>query len=253
MSSFSGHVILGLVAFDTTRWSLVLRAGTDDSDGARALDQLCQVYWPPVYALYRSLGSGMDEAQDLTQGLFADLLARGDLANADPARGRFRSFLRACAQNYAANQRDRKRAQKRGGNQPILSIDFGPEETRFRAEPIDRLDPAALFDRRWAQAIIETSLEQLAADEREAGRGPLFELLRSSLDGAVPKTPWVEVAAELGSSEGAVRVAAHRLRERFRERLLSAVRDTLGPGESGESGEDEDNQELTELLAALRP
>lgn len=237
------------MAFATTRWSLILRAGTQDSDGARALDQLCRVYWPPVYALYRASGHGVDEAQDLTQGLFTDLLTRGDLASADPKRGRFRTFLRRCAQNYAANQRDRGQAQKRGGDRQIQSIEFGDEETRFRQEPLHRLDPAALFDRRWAQAIIETALDQLAGDENAAGRGALFERLRDSLDGAVPNTPWVEVAAQLGSSEGAVRVAAHRLRERFRERLLSAVRDTLGPAEEGDAG----TSELTELLAALQP
>src|SRR5690606_34251761 len=189
-------------------------------------------YWTPVYALYRAEGLDVDAARDLTQSLFAELLARRDLSSADRERGRFRAFLRACAKHHLANERKRARAQKRGGGRTVEPLEVGGEEARLSREPVDRLDPAALFDRRWAQAVIESALERLGVDERHAGRGRLFEILRGALDGSGPARPWAVVASELGTTEGALKVAAHRLRARFRERILAEVRETLdGVGE----------------------
>lgn len=233
------------MSFRTTRWSLVLRASRADTEGLRALDELCAAYWPPVYALYRGEGLDPEAAGDLTQGLFADLLARGDLAKADRERGRFRAFLRTCARHFLANERDRARARKRGAGRLPLSLDVEGEEGRLRREPMDRLDPAALFERRWAQAVIEAALGRLRRDEAAAGRGELFETLRPALEGTPPARGWAALAEEIGTSEGALRVAAHRLRARFRERLLTEVRDTIDdPATAG--------SELEELLAALR-
>lgn len=232
------------MAFHTTRWSLIARAHGDDAVAKKALDDLCCIYWPPVYAMYRGEGMPSEQARDLTQGLFASLLERHDFELADPQKGRFRAFLRTCARNWLANERDRERALKRGGAAKTFSLDAGDEEQRYLAEPHDQLDAAALFERRWAQAVIEQALSQLEQAEKEAGRGHVFASLRPVLEGDAPAGSWAELAAELATTEGALRVAAHRLRQRFRERLEAEVRDTL----SDEQGPD---AELAELLAAL--
>lgn len=234
------------VAFRTTRWSLIARASREDEVAASALDELCRIYWPAVYALYRGEGLGPEEARDLTQGLFLNLLERRDFGRADPDRGRFRAFLRTCARHWLANERRKDRTAKRGGDVAHFALDVDDEEQRRGREPVDRLDAAALFDRRWAQAVIEQALAGLEAEEREAGRGEVFEHLRPALGDVRPARPWADVAAGLGTTEGALRVAAHRLRKRFRERLEAEVRDTLAePG--GDPG-----GELAELLEALQ-
>ncbi len=232
------------MAFHTTRWTLVTRAARPDEAGARALDELCTTYWPAVYAFYRSDGATPDAAADLTQGLFADLLTRGDLASADAERGRFRTFLRSCARNFRANELDRSRAEKRGGGTAPLSLDIEREESRIRLEPMEQLDPAAAFDRRWAQTVIEDALAELESAERGADRGEMFDRMRATLEGRAPEKPWAEVADEVGSTEGALKVAAHRLRHKYRECLVRGVRETLGD-------EVDVDEELAALLAAL--
>lgn len=233
------------MAFHTTRWSLIARATGDGGEARKALDELCRLYWPAVYAMYRAEGVESERARDLTQGLFADLLARDDLGRADPERGRFRAFLRTCARNWLANQHARDRAIQRGGGATTFSFDVTDEEQRLRHEPVSRLDAAAMFERRWAQAVIERALERLADEEQEAGRGAVFGVLRPSLEGDRLDRSWAELAVELGTTEGALRVAVHRLRKRFRERLEAEVRDTLADA----SG---DGDELAELLRALQ-
>jgi RNA polymerase sigma factor (sigma-70 family) len=239
------------VAFRTTRWSLIARATRgDDEVAVRALDELCRIYWPAVYALYRGEGIAVEEARDLTQGLFTVLLERGDFGKADRERARFRSYLSACARHWLANQRDRERALKRGGGVALvpLVVDddaVAGEERRLVREPIDARDAEAWFERRWAQALIEHALAGLAAEERAAGRGVVFDLVEPSLSGASPPRPWAELADELGTTEGALRVAAHRLRQRFRDRVAREVRETLGEDVS-------EGEELAVLLAALQ-
>ncbi len=220
------------------------RAGRDGADAAQALDELCAKYWPPVYALYRREGLDPEAARDLTQSLFAELLARGDLVRADPARGRFRTFLRTCARNLLANQRDADRAQKRGGGRTPLSIDVAAEERYLAHEPIDRSDASAIFERRWAHAVIQGALGQLEADEAAAGREAQFAALRPSLDGGALARSYAELALELATTEGALKVAAHRLRARFRNALVAEVRQTLGDREAP-------GDELRELFLAL--
>lgn len=232
------------VAFQTTRWSLVLRAAHADADGAAALAELCAADWPPVYAFYRRSGIAADRAADLTQGLFADLLERGGLPAADPQRGSYRAYLRACARHWLANRQDHDAAQKRGGGVRVVSLDCDAEERRLRREPVATEGPEQAFERRWAQSLIEAALAGLEADERAAGRGALFGLLRPVLDSGAPSRPWRQLAAELDTTEGALRVAAHRLRTRFRERLCAEVRETLPPDAPA-------GDELSELLRAL--
>jgi RNA polymerase sigma-70 factor (ECF subfamily) len=233
------------VAFHTTRWSLITRASRADEGSTKALNELCQIYWPAVYAMYRVDGVDPDRASDLTQGLFADLLEREDIAKADPDRGRFRTFLRTCARNWLHNERDRERAKKRGGATQTFSLDASEEEQRLQHEPKLDQDAGAIFERRWAQAVIEQALHTLSVEEYQAGRGNAFEVLRPSLEGDSLSRSWAEVAADLGTTEGALRVAVHRLRQRFRARLEAEVRDTLAE-------HDTDGRELAELLSALQ-
>ncbi len=233
------------MSFQTTRWSLVLRARRPDADGARALDELLGAYWQPVYVLYRRLGATADDAADLTQGLFARLLARGDLDTVAPDRGRFRDFLRSCARHWWANERERAAATKRGGGVHHVSFDRDGTEAWLSAQPADGGDAAALFERRWAQTVLDRALWRLEQEEVAAGRGAQFAQLSGCLAGSPPPEPWSVIAHRIGTSEGALRVAAHRLRVRFRACVVTEVRETLpddcAPGD-----------ELQELLAALQ-
>jgi len=229
----------------TTRWSLILRARQRDAAGAEALGQLLAAYWQPVYVFFRRLGADADAAADLTQGLYADLLQRGDLATASPERGRFRAFLRTCARHWWANERERAAAQKRGGGVPPVPIDRGDVETWIGEHAVDGDDAAALFEQRWAQTVLDRAMWRLEQEELAAGRRDQFARLRMCLDGGPPPEPWAALAARLATTEGALRVAAHRLKERFRDCIASEVRETLpddcAPGE-----------ELQELLVALQ-
>lgn len=238
------------MTFQPTRWSLVLRAGGDDAAARNALEELCAAYWPPVYALYRREGLAPDHARDLTQTLFAELLARNDFARADPQKGSLRGYLRACARHLLANERDKARAQKRGHGHGFVPLDVDDEEARLAREPADGLDAAAAFERRWAQAVIEAALARLERDEQEAGRAALFAALRPGLEGASPTSPYAELAAALAMTEGALKVAAHRLRARFRDALLAEVRETLPAGAADQDAGD-GQAELRELLTAL--
>lgn len=215
-------------AFATTRWSMILAArGTGEPEARRALEELCTLYWYPLYAFARRRGHDVEEAQDLVQGFFARFLARDALARVAPGRGRFRSFLLACLRNHIADERDRARAKRRGGGIAPLSLDFEDAEGRYIREPATGLTPEHLYERRWALALLERVLLRLEADYAEAGKTPLFEALRSHLAGDSDRAPHAELAATLGMGEGAVRVALHRLRRRYRERLRAEIAETV--------------------------
>ena len=211
--------------FPTTRWSRVARAGDRAGDDARAaLAELCAAYWYPIYAMIRRLGHA--DALDLTQGYFARLLEKPVIAAADPARGRFRAFLRADCRFYLGDCRDRQRAEKRGGGRSSLSIDARDAEGRYLLEPADDLAPDRLFDRAWALTLLGRALDRLAADYAAAGRGAVFERLQGVLTGA-GKVPYARVATDLGLTEAAVQQAASRLRRRYREALRDEIAATL--------------------------
>jgi RNA polymerase sigma factor (sigma-70 family) len=232
------------VSFATTRWSLVLRARRPDADGQRALDELLAAYWQPVYVLYRRLGARPQDAEDLTQGLFAHLLARGDLATATPERGRFRAFLATCARHWWANERERTTTSKRGGDVRVRSLDAADAERWLDGEADAAADPALAFDRRWARTVLDRATSRLERQEQEAGRGTRFAELRDRLADGDRGEPWSALAARIGVNEGALRVAAHRLRARLRDCVLAELRDTV---EHGVELEDE----VRALLAAL--
>jgi len=220
--------------FATTRWSLVLAARDASSpESAAALEALCRTYWYPLYGLVRRLGHGPHDAEDLTQAFFARLLAGGRLQAADPERGRFRTFLRVALKRFLANERARAQSVRRGGGQVFVPFDAARAETRLQGDARDSpLPPDALFERHWALALLEEALARLRAEQAAAGREAEFLRLKEFLAADRGAIPYAVIAAELGLSEGAARVAVHRLRKRFRELFRAAVADTVG--DSGE-------------------
>jgi RNA polymerase sigma-70 factor (ECF subfamily) len=201
-----------------------------DPHKARArepLDDLCQAYWYPLYAYIRRRGNGPERARDLTQDFFARLLERGILAEADPTRGRFRSFLRTVCAHYLANRHDREMARKRGGDRVSVSIDGVDAEGRYERELADELTPDRIFDRSWALALLGRVLEELRREYDEAGKAATFEALRGGLEFGPEDIPHAAIAARLGTSVGAARVAAHRLRRRYGELLRHEIASTL--------------------------
>jgi len=230
--------------FATTHWSLVLAARDRAEPGAHAaLASLCGLYWYPLYAYVRRRGHGADEAHDLTQEFFARLLAKDFLAGVDRGKGEFRSFLLAACNHFLANERDRARAKKRGGGRPVLSLDAADAEGRYRAEPAGGLTPEQLFERRWALALLGEVMARLRADYKGKGKGRLFDRLRGFLVGE-KGAGHRGAADELGLSEGAVKVAVHRLRGRYRELLREEIGRTVATS-------DEIEEEIRELFAAL--
>jgi RNA polymerase sigma-70 factor (ECF subfamily) len=216
------------VRFETTSWSLIVRAQADDSAEAReAMSRLFETYWPPVYAFIRRRGQSPSEAEELAQAYFARFFEKGYARDFRPEAGRFRTFLRVSVSNFLANEWDRERAQKRGGTTRILSLDAATAEERYRLEPLDGLTPEAIFERNWAAALLGRCLERLRAEEA-AGRPERFHVLKRFLVGD-DAAGYASAATELGMSEPTVRVAVHRLRKRFgsvlREEVLRTVTD----------------------------
>lgn len=220
--------------FTTTRWSVVLAAGAQPSAAAgsaarEALAVLCQTYWYPLYAYVRRSGQHPEEARDLTQSFFVHLLEKHALGAADPQRGRFRSFLLTALKNYLANEWNRQRAEKRGGGRAVLplSADFDSAERLYGREPAETLTPERLFERRWALTLLDAVLADLQAQYVAGGRAKLFDHLKPYLTGDSHVQPQAQTAAELGISEGAVQVAVHRLRQRYRQLLRAHIEQTV--------------------------
>ncbi len=214
--------------FPTTCWGQILSAGNGASPEARAaLEELCRDYWYPLYAFARRKGHDPETAQDLVQSVFTSLLERHDLRGLAPERGRFRSFLMACCAHYAARQNDRERAIKRGGGRSVIRIDALSAESRFGGEPAHELTAERIFDRRWALTLLDRVLAGLDAEMAGPDRRPLYERLRPSLLGQDEAPSYRSIARELGLTEGAVKMAAHRLRARYRERLREEIARTV--------------------------
>jgi RNA polymerase sigma-70 factor (ECF subfamily) len=233
--------------FPTTRWSRVVAAGGPDSPAARAaLAVLCQAYWYPLYAFIRRRGHDADLALDLVQGYFARLLERRVLAAADPDKGRFRTFLMADCSHFLAHERARADAQKRGGGRVLVSIDAAAAEGRFRGEPAHGTTPERLFERAWAVTVLDGVLSRLRAEYARNGTSAVFECLKPVLTDGPAALSYAMIAARLGTTEGAVQVAVHRLRRRYgillRRQIATTVRDPA-----------EVEDEIRALLAALGP
>lgn len=215
--------------FAQTHWSVVLSAA-DPHNSSRAresLEMLCRAYWPALYAFVRRQGAGPHDAQDLTQAFFARLLEKDYLKAVDPAKGRFRSFLLAALKHFLSNERDRARAKKRGGGQVILGIDFQDGETHYGFEPVEHQTPETIFERRWASALLERTLARLRADYTSQGKAGLFDELKATLTGHHGSLSYAALAARLDLSEAAVKMAVHRLRQRYREALRAEVAETV--------------------------
>lgn len=214
----------------------MLKAGAGDAPAARpALETLCRTYWYPLYAYVRRRGYSPEDAQDLTQEFFARLLQRGSLASADPNRGRFRSFLLTAMNHFLADEWDRLKAQKRGGGWRALPLETAAAETRFRLEPADPLTPERIYERRWAQTLLETVFERLRQEYEAEGKAALFAELKGCLTQARAAVSYAGLAIRLYLSEGALRVAVHRLRQRYRHLLRAEVAHTLAePGDVDE-------------------
>ena len=233
--------------FATTRWTVVLRAGQETShETQEAMQSLCRSYWYPLYAHARRLGWGTEDAQDLTQQFFANLLEHKFLRLADPERGRFRSFLLSSLENFLKSEWHKQQAQKRGGGQWIISLDEQREaETRFLAEPADPgTTPDRAFEKHWAMTILERVLARLREEFIATGRAEHFDALKVFVWGDSGTTSQVDVAARLGITANALGVSVHRLRRRFGELL----RDEIGQTVSGPADVDD---ELRHLMAAL--
>jgi RNA polymerase sigma factor (sigma-70 family) len=229
-------------SFPTTLWTVVLRAGQDEPAQARAaLTQLCQAYWYPLYSFVRRRGSAPHDAQDLTQAFFAHLLEKRGLQRVDPELGRFRTFLLASLKNFLANDWDRAHAGKRGGGKIIISLDETGAESRYQLEPTHDMTPERHFERQWAITLLDQVLDGLRVEYYANGNGALFEEFKTVITGQ--STPYAEMAARLHRSDGAIKVAIHRFRRRYRELIRDRIAETVG----AEDVEDE----LRHLLVAL--
>ena len=214
--------------FATTHWSVVLAAGRDDAVPAqRALETLCRDYWYPIYVYVRRKGHGPDDAQDLTQEFFTQLIAKEQFRLADKSKGKFRTFLLAMLDYFLARQWSRAHRQKRGGQFTFISIDEqGPEE-RYQLEPADHDTPEKKFLRHWALMLLKHTMNALQSECEANGKARLFREVKHVLSGERDTTTYAEVGQRLGMGEGAVRVAVHRLRQRYGELLRQEVAQTV--------------------------
>jgi RNA polymerase sigma factor (sigma-70 family) len=234
-------------AFPATRWSMVLNAGHESSAQAgTALETLCRAYWYPLYCFARRQGRSHHEAEDSTQAFFIRMLASDRIARARPERGRFRSFLLTALRNFLTNEWERASAEKRGGGNNPLPLEFGTAAERFAQEPADpALSPEQVFDRAWAHGLIDQVIMELRDEYTKSGRGALFGVLGPRIWSTANAEPAEQLATQLGLTIQAFDVALHRLRRRVGERLRAHVAETVAT-------EAEIEDELRHLVAALQ-
>ena len=231
--------------FTTTHWTVVLAARAEDGRAAKeALGILCSTYWYPLYAFIRRQGSAPQEAEDLTQEFFCHFLERNALTNVQPTAGKFRSFLLTCLKNFLANEHERAHAQRRGGGRLQVPLDSGDAETRYSLEPADHRTPEAVFERRWAFAVLERTMAELRREYAAGEKHALFEDLQGFLPCGQGSFTRAELAAKRGVSVGAIDVAVHRLRQRFGALLREQVAQTV-------SAEAEIEEEIRHLISVL--
>ena len=231
--------------FMTTHWSVVLAAKSATSPKrTQALGSLCETYWFPLYAFLRRQGYASHQAEDFTQAFFAQLLEKDYLQSVQPEKGKFRSFLLIALKHFVSKQHKRSRALKRGGGRKILSLDFETAEDRYRLEPADRLSPEKLFERSWALTVLQRAMSRLEDEAVTPKKQRLFEQLRGYFTADRASLPYSELAGELEMSEGAVKVAVHRLRRRYREILRDEIAQTV-------ACETQIDDEIRDLFTAL--
>ncbi len=218
--------------------------GEVPSAAARAMAELCRTYWYPLYAYVRRCGHDAPEAEDLTQEFFARLLAKDALAHVSRNKGKFRSFLLASLKHFLANQWDRSQALKRGGGRAILSLDTRAAETRYGLEPTHDLTPEKIYDRQWAMTLLNQVLQQLQAEFAALGEQNVFDELKGVFGAADPQEGYARIGTRLNMSEGAAKVAVHRLRRRYRKLLRERIAQTV-------AGPDEIDEEIRQLFSAF--
>lgn len=227
-----------------SRWSLVLRASTEDAAATRALGELMSLYWEPLYFYARRRGWSVEDAQDAVQGFYGELVRREAVKRVDQARGRLRTFFLSAFENYLADRWRAGQAQKRGGGEALLSLDVALAEDRLATEPVDALSPGRLFDRRWISTLLERVLAALRAEFAAEGKGALFEVAQAALARDAAHFGYAEAGVALGLSENAMKKAVARLRAKYRETLQREIADTLSDPADAEN-------EMHALLAAF--
>jgi RNA polymerase sigma-70 factor (ECF subfamily) len=233
-------------SFATTHWSLVLAAGKGASaDAQQALTALCQSYWYPLYAFVRRQGHQPDDAQDLTQEFFARLLEKHYLQSADPERGRFRSFLLTAFKRFLSKEHDRERTKRRGGGRNLLPLDFEARERQYSQEPAHESTAEKIYEQRWALTLLDRVFARLRDEFDQTSKQKDFNCLKVYLTGEAGTPSYQDVAAKLAMTEGAVKVAVHRLRRRYRDLVREEIAQTV-------AGPEEVDEELRHLFAALR-
>jgi RNA polymerase sigma factor (sigma-70 family) len=235
--------------FRTTRWSVILLAAESQVPGSQAaLTELCRHYWYPLYAFARRRGRAPHDAQDLTQGFFLHLLEHRALKHADPLKGKFRSFLLASFRNFLADEADRARSLKRGGNLEFVLLDAEDAENRYRLEPADHLTAEKIFDARWAMTLLTRAVDRLREEWAARGETSRFEVLSAFVGVDVGKVPPSneEVAKSLGISVGAAKTTVHR----FRKQYAAFLRQEIGRTVSDPAEIDEEIHALCDALAA---
>jgi len=236
----------GASNFPSTSWSLVVAAAANPTPDSRAsLAKICEAYWPPVYAFVRRIGYDRDQAQDLTQAFFATMLEKNYLGNANRERGRFRTFLLASVKHFLANEWDKEHALKRGGGQTAVPIDPLEAAEWYAPEAVEERTPESVFARRWALSLLANVMAKLRGEYDGMGKADYFDRLSPLLDGDPPAKGYGDLAGELGASSGALRVAVHRMRRRYRELLRAELAEMV-------SSPEEIDDEIRFLLAALR-
>ena len=231
--------------FATTHWSVVRAAGKSSSPHYKeAMGTLCRTYWFPLYAFLRRQGHNSNQAEEYTQAFFKRLLEKRGLRLADSRRGKFRSFLLSSLKNFLADERDRARAKKRGGGRKVLSLDFENAESQYTLQPAEQLPPEKLFERSWALTVLERTMVRLQDESGSTKKRKVFDHLKVYLTADKDSIPYREAAAGLKMTEGAVRVAVHRLRHRYRELLRDEIAQTVAT-------EEQIDEEIRDLFAAL--
>lgn len=217
--------------FPATRWTVILAAQGEGDEAKLALNDLCGLYWQPVYAFVRRKGNSPADAEDLTQGFFAGLLARGSLDSVAEDKGRLRTFLLKAVTRHMINEHEKTSAAKRGGGLALLSLDFENAEHNYHVEPGHSITPELEFERQWAQQLLELALAEVRGEAEANGRSALFEDLKGIISLDSTMAPYDEIAARHGLTEGAVKAAAHRLRRGFRASLRRAISQTVSTEE----------------------
>jgi len=234
----------GAVAFATTHWSVVLTAQGESPAAHEALEKLCRIYWRPIYSFVRRQGIGPEEAEDITQGFFAQLLERRSLSAVRKEKGRLRSYLLGALKYFLADEQRRAMAIKRGKGQRLIPLEGLRADERIEMEPADPVTAEMIYERRWASTVLEQVLSRLKDEYHAAGNATLFDSLKELLPDEPGAPSQAEIAARLGISENAVRQAFYRFRQRYQSLLREEIAHTVAT-----PGDIED--ELRHLIAVL--